>query len=121
MKAEFAESFDSSCTVSSGAAVLSLTILAVCGCQNMAETEGNVSAQSAAESVYLSDVQAEAVSVVGGRYFPTDDGEEDMSYEVVVRNASSAPVEFAVPIFDGRELKTVAHGWWIYPPRNLIF
>jgi len=40
MKAEFAESFDSSRTAASGAAVLSLTILAVCGCQNMAVMEG---------------------------------------------------------------------------------
>ena len=33
----------------------------------------------------------------------------------VMRNASSASVEFAAPVLDGRELKAVAHGWWIYP------
>ena len=40
MKKAFAESFNVPRVVSSGAAVLSLTILAVCGCQNMAVMEG---------------------------------------------------------------------------------
>ena len=74
----------------------------------MAVMEGNASAQSVAASASAPDVHADAVSIVGGHYFPTDDGEEDMTYEVVVRNASSAPVEFAAPVLDGRELKAVA-------------
>ena len=40
MKKAFAESFNVPRVVSSGAAVLSLALLAICGCQNMAETEG---------------------------------------------------------------------------------
>ena len=108
MKTAFAESFDSSRTAANGAAVLSLTLLAICGCQNMAVTKEDSSRNIAAETVSAPYTQAEAVSAVGGRYFPTDDGEEDMSYEVVVRNASSAPVEFVAPVLDGRELKAVA-------------
>ena len=77
MKKAFAESFNVPRVVSSGAAVLSLALLAICGCQNMAETEGEPAAQSVAASASAPDVHADAVSVVGGHYFPTDDGEED--------------------------------------------
>ena len=73
----FVTSVASSRTAASGAAVLSLALLAICGCQNMAEAEGEPAAQSVAASASAPDVHVDAVSVVGGHYFPTDDGEED--------------------------------------------
>ena len=80
MKTAFAESFDSSRTAANGAAVLSLTLLAICGCQNMAVTKEDSSRNIAAETVSAPYTQAEAVSAVGGRYFPTDDGEATFDF-----------------------------------------
>ena len=49
---------------------------------------------------------ANPISVASAHYFPTDDGKDDETYEVVLRNAGTAPVELTAAILDGRELKS---------------
>ncbi len=39
------------------------------------------------------DVQTKPNSVAAARYFPTDDGKGDETYEVVLRNSGAAPIE----------------------------
>ena len=38
---------------------------------------------------------ATPISVAAARYFPTDDGSGDETYEVVLRNGGAAPVELS--------------------------
>lgn len=42
------------------------------------------------------DVQTKPNSVAAARYFPTDDGKGDETYEVVLRNSGAAPIELDV-------------------------
>ena len=51
-------------------------------------------------------IRAKPVSVAAARYFPTDDGKGDETYEVVLRNGTAAPVELSAALLDGRELKS---------------
>ena len=49
---------------------------------------------------------ANPISVVAAHYFPTDDGNSDETYEVVLRNDGDSPVSLSSALLDGRELKS---------------
>jgi len=48
------------------------------------------------------------LEVTSIRHFPTDDGAEDETLEVVVRNCGDSPVTMSSALVDGRELKSAA-------------
>ena len=48
------------------------------------------------------------LEVASIRHFPTDDGAEDETHEVVMRNGGDSPVTMSAALVDGRELKSAA-------------